>query len=76
MVRTLDNLTRGIRGQVLGIEDEPDCANCLRRMGLREGVEVEVLAGHDPVMLRVDGCCMAFRRGMLRGVTVCRIDAA
>jgi len=73
LVKTLDKLDRGNRGEVLAICDEPaGCSRRLRRMGLREGVVVEVMNSASPVMLRFDGCKVAICRSMLRGVTICR----
>jgi Fe2+ transport system protein FeoA len=70
MVSTLDRLVRGARGRILSIAEDGECCCRLRRMGLREGVEVEVVSDEtrDPVMIRFEGCCLALRRCMLRGV--------
>jgi len=70
MVTTLDAIEHGRRCEILSIAGEPDCERCLRRVGLREGATVEVLSGQDPIMVRCEGCCVALRRCMLRGVAV------
>lgn len=72
LVKTLDKLDRGSKGEILSITDTCERSHCLRRMGLREGVVVEVVSNHDPVMLRFDGCCIAVGREMLGEVTICR----
>jgi len=72
VVATLDMLDTGSRGEVLSICGCRESACRLRRMGLREGVVVEVMSSHDPVMLRFEGCRLAVGREMLRGVTICR----
>ena len=71
-VKTLDLLGRGSRGEILAVADGCDKANCLRRMGLREGAIVEVMSSHDPVLLRCDGCTLAIGRSLLQSVTICR----
>ncbi|MCL4211115.1 MAG: ferrous iron transport protein A [Phycisphaeraceae bacterium] len=71
-VSTLDTLSRGARGEILAVGDRSGSAGRLRCMGLREGVVVEVMADCDPTMLRVEGCCLAVGRELLRDVTICR----
>ncbi|MGI9015187.1 MAG: FeoA family protein [Phycisphaerales bacterium] len=71
-VKTLDLLPRGSRGEVLAVDNGCSRANCLRRMGLREGSIVEVMSSHDPVLLRCDGCMLAVNREVLSSVTICR----
>ncbi len=75
VVATLDTFGKGAFGQVLNIVGDGECCCRLRRMGLREGVKVEVISNgdHDPVMIRFDGCCLAIRRCMLRGVVARQI---
>lgn len=68
MVGSLDTLASGARAQVVCFHGDHSCTQSLRRIGFREGVEVEVLSSHDPVMVRIDGCCIALRRDLLRGV--------
>lgn len=68
MVGSLDTLRTGTRAQVICFNGEQSCTQSLRRIGFREGVEVEILSSHDPVMVRVDGCCVALSRDLLRGV--------
>jgi Fe2+ transport system protein FeoA len=73
LVKSLDKLDRGSSGEVLSICDDPQgCSRRLRRMGLREGVIVEVMNSDSPAMLRFDGCKVAVCRSMLRGVMICR----
>jgi len=72
IVKTLDQLDRGSRGEVLALSDRCDRSSRLRRLGIREGVVVEVMSDHDPVMIRVEGSCVAVGREMLREVTICR----
>ena len=69
MVHTLDTLRRGTQARIISIDADPDSVRSLRRMGLREGLTVEVMSHHDPMMIRFDGCCLALRRGMLEAVT-------
>jgi Fe2+ transport system protein FeoA len=68
-VNTLDTFGEGATGQILSISDPEDgtCC-CLRRMGLREGLTVEVINGNDPVLIRFEGCCLALRRCLLRNI--------
>ncbi len=73
LVKTLDTLDRGSRGEILAIaDDSAGSSRRLRRMGIREGVVIEVMSDHTPVMLRFDSCTVAVCRSMLRGVTICR----
>ncbi len=72
VVATLDTFAKGVCGRVLSIAEDGESCCRLRRMGLREGVNVEIMSdqGHDPVMIRFEGCCLAVRRSMLRSVVV------
>lgn len=73
LVKTLDQLDRGSRGEVLAIcDDAGGCSRRLRRMGLREGMVVEVMSDHNPVMLRFEGCNLAVCRSLLHCVTIGR----
>lgn len=71
-VATLDTLHSGSRGEIVAINDNGGDSSRLRRVGLREGIVVEVMSSHDPVMLRFDGCCVAVGRDMLSDITICR----
>ncbi len=68
MLGSLDTLRTGSRAQVLCFNGDVSCTQSLRRVGFREGIEVEILSNHDPVMVRIEGCCIALRRDLLRGV--------
>lgn len=60
----------------MSVDDSSQWAAQLRRIGFHEGVEVEVLSGRDPVMVRCQNGCVALRRCMLGCVTVCALDQA
>lgn len=62
--------------RVVAVDDSSEWAAHLRRIGFHEGVEVEVLSGRDPVMVRCQNGCVALRRCMLGCVTVCALDQA
>ncbi len=73
MVATLDSFTRGQKCRILSMPERPACGEhgrhcCLRRMGLREGVTVEVVNDYDPVIIRFEGCCLALQRHLLAGI--------
>jgi Fe2+ transport system protein FeoA len=59
--------------RVVAVDDESEWAPHLRRIGFHEGVEVEVLSGRDPVMVRCRNGCVALRRCMLGCVKVCAL---
>lgn len=59
------------RNRVVSLDDNSEWAVHLRRIGFHEGVEVEVLSGRDPVMVRCRNYCVALRRCMLGCVRVC-----
>lgn len=67
---------RHTAAQVVSLDDDSEWASHLRRVGFREGVEVEVLSGRDPVMVRCDNGCIALRRCMLGCVLVCALQKA
>jgi len=58
--------------RVVSLDDTSEWAVHLRRIGFHEGVEVEVLSGRDPVMVRCENYCVALRRCMLGCVQVCK----
>ena len=58
--------------RVVALDDTSEWAVHLRRIGFHEGVEVEVLSGRDPVMVRCQNYCVALRRCMLGCVQVCQ----
>ena len=62
--------------RVVSLDDQSEWASHLRRAGFREGAEVEVLSGRDPVMVRCDNGCIALRRCMLGCVLVCALHKA
>lgn len=60
--------------RVVAMDDESEWAPHLRRIGFHEGMEVEVLSGRDPVMVRCQNGCVALRRCMLGCVRVCALQ--
>lgn len=73
---SLEHSPHGVSGRVVALDDSSEWAPQLRRMGFHEGVEVEVLSGRDPVMVRCQNGCVALRRCMLGCVRVCALRAA
>jgi hypothetical protein len=65
-VITLDESPRRVSKRVVSLDDSSEWAPYLRRAGFHEGVEVEVLSGRDPVMVRC----------MLGCVRVCALQEA
>ena len=62
---SLEHSPRRVSNRVVSLDDTSEWAKHLRRVGFREGVEVEVLSGRDPVMVRCQNSCVALRRCML-----------
>jgi Fe2+ transport system protein FeoA len=67
---------RRVSKRVVSLDDDSEWAGHLRRIGFHEGAEVEVLSGHDPVMVRCQQGCVALRRCMLGCVQVCALQEA
>ncbi|MGA1130601.1 MAG: FeoA domain-containing protein, partial [Chthoniobacterales bacterium] len=53
-IHSLATTPRHTASRVVSLDDGSEWASHLRRAGFREGVEVEVLSGCDPVMVRCD----------------------
>jgi len=75
-LHSLANAPRHTAAQVVSLDDQSEWASHLRRIGFREGAEVEVLSGRDPVMVRCENGCIALRRCMLGCVLVCALQQA
>lgn len=75
-IQTLADSPRRASRRVVALDDSNEWASQLRRIGFHEGVEVEVLSGRDPVMVRCHNCCVALRRCMLCCVQVCALSEA
>ena len=73
-VQSLAVSPRRASRRVVALDDNSEWASHLRRVGFHEGVEVEVLSGRDPVMVRCQNCCVALRRCMLCCVQVCALS--
>ena len=73
---SLEHSPRRVSNRVVSLDDTSEWAKHLRRVGFREGVEVEVLSGRDPVMVRCQNSCVALRRCMLGCVQVCALQEA
>ena len=73
---SLEESPRRVSNRVVSLDDDSEWAAHLRRVGFHEGVEVEVLSGHDPVMVRCQNGCIALRRCMLGCVRVCALHTA
>ena len=73
---SLEESPRRVSNRVVSLDDSSEWAEHLRRVGFHEGMEVEVLSGHDPVMVRCQNGCIALRRCMLGCVRVCALQAA
>lgn len=58
---------------VCGFEGCADAEHALRRIGLREGVEIEWVAGCSPVLIRCDRAHIAICPKLLEGVRVLRL---
>jgi Fe2+ transport system protein FeoA len=76
VIHSLASTPRHTASRVVSLDDESEWASHLRRAGFREGVEVEVLSGRDPVRVRCDNGCVALRRCMLGCVQVCALHEA
>lgn len=70
---SLEDSPRRQSSRVVALDDASEWAPHLRRIGFHEGVEVEVLSGRDPVMVRCQNGCIALRRCMLGCVRVCAL---
>ena len=66
----LNSVPAGTRGIVLAIDDSHAHTKELRRLGLHEGVLVEVLSGVDPVILKCQHSKFAVRRESLAAVQI------
>ena len=75
-LHSLASTPRHTASRVVSLDDSSEWASHLRRVGFREGVEVEVLSGRDPVMVRCENGCIALRRCMLGCVLVCALQKA
>ena len=75
-VISLEESPRRVSKRVGSVDDTSEWAPYLRRAGFHEGVEVEVLSGRDPVMVRCQNGCVALRRCMLGCVRVCALQEA
>jgi Fe2+ transport system protein FeoA len=75
-IHSLATTPRHAVSRVVSLDDQSEWASHLRRAGFREGVEVEVLSGRDPVMVRCENGCIALRRCMLGCVLVCALHKA
>jgi Fe2+ transport system protein FeoA len=73
---SLESSPRCVSSRVVSVDDTSEWAVHLRRIGFHEGVEVEVLSGRDPVMVRCQNGCVALRRCMLGCVQVCAMQEA
>lgn len=73
---SLESSPRRVTSRVVAVDDTSEWAADLRRIGFHEGVEVEVLSGRDPVMVRCQNGCVALRRCMLGCVQVCALQEA
>ena len=73
---TLEESPRRVAKRVVAVDDSSEWAPYLRRAGFHEGVEVEILSGRDPVMVRCRDGCIALRRCMLGCVRVCGLQEA
>jgi Fe2+ transport system protein FeoA len=75
-IHSLASTPRHTASRVVSLDDNSEWASHMRRVGFREGAEVEVLSGRDPVMVRCDNGCIALRRCMLGCVLVCALQKA
>lgn len=73
---SLKDSPRHVSNRIVALDDSSEWASHLRRVGFHEGVEVEVLSGRDPVMVRCQNGCVALRRCMLGCVQVCALEEA
>lgn len=73
---SLQDSPRRQSSRVVSLDDSSEWAPHLRRIGFHEGVEVEVISGRDPVMVRCQNGRVALRRCMLGCVRVCALQAA
>jgi len=73
---SLEESPRRVSNRVVSLDDSSEWASHLRRVGFHEGMEVEVLSGRDPVMVRCQNGCVALRRCMRGCVQVCALEEA
>lgn len=67
---TLDTLGKGSVGTVIFVDHSHDCCHDLRRLGLCEGANVEIVQADNPCLLRCDGSYVAVQRDALRAICV------
>tara|TARA_B110000305_G_C19044651_1_gene449821 strand:+ start:190 stop:504 length:315 start_codon:yes stop_codon:yes gene_type:complete len=66
----LADMTVGKFGLICSMGNHCNCGADLRKMGLREGLEIEVLSEKNPMMLRFDNTKLAICKEMVRDVFV------
>lgn|GEM_PF-3497778 len=76
MITPLHVLPSGSQGVICQLDDAHPATCKLRRLGLHEGVLVEMVSGHDPVILRCHRTRIAVKRDHLTGVRVCLASPA
>lgn len=67
---TLDSLGKGMTATVVFIDHGHDASHELRRLGMCEGAQVEMVQADNPCLLRCDGSFVAVQRDLLRAVCV------
>lgn len=75
---TLDEIGRGGRVRVIGVEGDDPIARRLGELGLRAGVEIEVLQRAplgDPTLFELCGYQLCLRRTESRRIRVARVGA-
>ena len=71
---TLSEMRRGDQGIVTRVESCAEASISLRRLGLVEGAEVEVLSADNPLRLRVGGTVIGLAACCGQHVELCLVD--
>ncbi len=66
----LNCLAAGVAGEIAEIVGRSEHVHRLHEMGLRDGVQIEVLQGGSPCIVRVNGHRLCFRDCETMGVLV------
>lgn len=72
----LANLSKGCRGKVCQLMGCPEEVRRLEELGLRDGVEVEMIQNGCPCIIGLAGCRLCFRPNDAMGVMVHALQAS
>lgn len=66
----LTTLSKGCKGEICQLMGCPEEVRRLEELGLRDGVEVEMIQNGCPCIIRLAGCKLCFRANEAMGVMV------